>query len=124
MVLIVDDDVNVREAYIPYFLKKGYRAVGASNGDDALRVLADQKVDLVILDLNMPGMPGEDVMARMADDVRSKNIPIIIDSALSPASERVKSIWKRFEGKLRFDFFQRPTSLEKLNEAIYQILII
>ncbi len=123
-VLIVDDDEAVRLMYVPYFEGKGYKATPAANGKEALECLENEPADLVILDLNMPEMPGEEVMAAMAAHPKWKNIPIIIDSALPASSQRVQSIKSTFTEKLRFDFFQRPSSLHEIADAIGRILII
>lgn len=123
-VLIVDDDQVVRELYVPYFAAKGYDAAAACNGKEALVIMKKEKVDLLILDLAMPEMTGEDVMQAMAGNPEWETIPIIIDTAVSSASGRLDKIKATFTGKLRFAFFQRPTSLEKLNDAISQILIL
>jgi CheY-like chemotaxis protein len=122
-VLIVDDDSAVRGMYVPYFSEKGYDALAASNGKEALDVLKKEKVALIILDLNMPQMSGEEVLAVVADHPAWKGIPIIIDTAVDPASGRMEKIRSAFEGKLSFEFFQRPTSLPELNDAINRILI-
>jgi len=122
-VMIVDDDSAVRAMYVPYFTAKGYDAIAASNGKEAIKLLKKGHIDLMILDLNMPEMNGEEVMTAMAKDDNWRKIPIIIDSAVSAADKRLDQIRSVFNGLLRFEFFQRPTSLEELNEAIDRILI-
>jgi CheY-like chemotaxis protein len=123
-VLVVDDDQAVRTLYVPYFAKKGYDVSAAANGREALGILNKEKVDLIILDLNMPEMTGEEVLEAMASHPNWKEIPIIIDTAVSPTSGRLDVIKKAFSGKLHIGFFERPTSLEELNEAIGRILIL
>ena len=79
---------------------------------------------LIILDLNMPEMTGEEVMQAMAGHPVWKQIPIIVDTAVDPATGRLEKIKSAFGDKLRLEFFQRPTSLDELNEAIGGILIL
>lgn len=123
-VLVVDDDKMIRNLYVPYFKGKGYAVTAAANGNEALQVLKREKVHLVILDLNMPEMTGEEVLEAMAGHAVWKKIPVIIDTAVDPASGRLGKIKEAYKGKLYFDFFERPTSLEELNEAIGRILIL
>ena len=121
-VLIVDDEAEVREMYVPFFASKGYESLAARNGKEAIEILRTKKIDLIILDLSMPEMTGEEVMREMVANDKWRKIPIIIDTALAASTPRVKLINKEFEGKLDFDFFQRPTSLEELSKAIKRIL--
>jgi CheY-like chemotaxis protein len=57
-ILVVDDDVNLRELLLETLDGIGYRASGATDGIDALQKLKEEKVDLVITDIKMPGMDG------------------------------------------------------------------
>jgi CheY-like chemotaxis protein len=123
-VLIVDDDPGVREIYVPFFMAKGYDAASANDGKAALDSLKAENIDLLILDLDMPQISGEEVMAAMAAHPQWKNIPVILDTKLRSESERVKKINADFMGRLRFEFFQRPTNLDDIAEAIQRILII
>src|SRR3989442_11862053 len=123
-VRIVDDDESIRELYVTYFANKGYDTIGAADGEEALKILAREKVDLMILDLAMPGLQGEEVMDTMVVHPTWKDIPIIVESALGQETGRPQKLKARFEGKLRFAFFQRPNSLEKLEKVIGEILVL
>ena len=123
-VLIVDDDKDIRELYVPYFTMKGYDTVGAADGEEGLQILARETIDLVILDLAMPGIQGEDVMQKMAEHPKWKNIPINVESALGAETGRPQKLKERFKGKLRFEFFQRPNTLEKLEKAMGEIIAL
>ena len=123
-VLIVDDDADIRDLYVPYFAQRGYATIGAVDGETGLEILAREKVDVVVLDLAMPGIQGEDVMQKMADHPEWKKIPIIVESALGPETGRPQKIRERFEGKLHFEIFQRPNSLEKLEQVLSEIIAL
>jgi DNA-binding response OmpR family regulator len=57
-ILVVDDDRDIRELIVDYLVKSGYRASGAANGKE-MRVLLDkQHIDLLVLDIMMPGDDG------------------------------------------------------------------
>lgn len=76
-VLIVDDEPDLRETLAEQFdLTEGFTARTAASGEEALGVLAAERVDLVILDVDMPGLDGREVARRMRDqDIR---IPVIM----------------------------------------------
>jgi CheY-like chemotaxis protein len=123
-VLVVDDDQSVRELYVPYFAMKGYDTVAAIDGEEGMAILAREKIDLIVLDLAMPGMQGEDVMEQIAQNPEWKNIPIIVESALGPETGRPQKVKERFSGRLRFEIFQRPNSLEKLQQAMGEMIAL
>ena len=58
LILFVDDDVQLLEAYRDRFLHFGYQVIVSSNGKDAIEMLSKFKVDLAVLDVAMPGMDG------------------------------------------------------------------
>jgi two-component system, chemotaxis family, chemotaxis protein CheY len=64
-VLVVDDDADWREFLKICLHELGYEAVEASNGVDALATIARGGLSIVLLDMNMPGMTGEDVVQRL-----------------------------------------------------------
>ena len=57
-ILIVDDDPQIRRVLRTGLVSQGYEVVSASNGEEALERVRDEKIDLIILDMNMPGMGG------------------------------------------------------------------
>jgi DNA-binding response OmpR family regulator len=87
-VLIVDDDVNLSRLLRTILRSSGYRVLTASSGEDALALLAEEPVDLVVLDLRMPGMDGRTVYREM----RSRNIeaPVMIASAFGARAAQLE----------------------------------
>ena len=77
-VLVVDDDLDVRELLVSVLSDDGYEAQSARNGREALALLEHWKADVVILDLRMPVMDGW----TFAEQMRQKwRIPIVVASA-------------------------------------------
>ncbi|MBY9065918.1 response regulator transcription factor [Hyphomonas sp. WL0036] len=69
IILIVDDEADLRETLAEQFeLSDGFEALTAESGEDALKKIADTRIDLVILDVDMPGMNGREVCRRMRDE--------------------------------------------------------
>ena len=85
-VLVVDDDVTVREVVVSYLRAGGHTVVEAADGSEALRAMRSDPADLVVLDLMMPGIDGLEVcrLLRAAGDV-----PIIMLTALGAEVDRV-----------------------------------
>ena len=77
--LIVDDEKNILKLYCREFSEEGYRVLTASSGLEAMEVLRQHAVDLVILDIRMPGQDGLETLKRIMES--SSNPPIILNSA-------------------------------------------
>ncbi|HVJ50856.1 MAG TPA: PleD family two-component system response regulator [Aliidongia sp.] len=91
-VLVVDDiDVNVRllEAKL---LSEYYEVLTASSGPSALEIAKREKPDIVLLDVMMPGMDGLEVCRRLKADPDTRYIPIVMVTALSDVSDRLKGL--------------------------------
>ena len=82
-VLVIDDEPDILKV-ISFRLKKaGYEVLTASNGKIALDLISVNKPDLILLDLRMPVMGGEEVCAQLKNDALLKEIPIILLTASS-----------------------------------------
>lgn len=80
-VLIVDDEpLNIE--VMGEMLGDTYDIVFATNGEDALRLTAEEMPDIVLLDVIMPGMDGHDVCRRLKADLHTRDIPVIFVTAL------------------------------------------
>jgi CheY-like chemotaxis protein len=94
--LVVDDDPDIRDALVELLEDEGYRAVSASNGQEALVYLGSREAPCVILlDLMMPVMDGWEFRRRQQNDPRWSQIPVVVITAAgkhganSIAAERV-----------------------------------
>jgi CheY-like chemotaxis protein len=65
MILIVDDDASVREMLRRVLTGEGYPVAAAADGAEAIRIAAAERIDLVLLDLNLPDMSGWDTLGRL-----------------------------------------------------------
>jgi len=80
-ILVVEDDENQRKMIAEQLSNEGFRAIGAEDGAQALDCIEQTHVDLVILDVRMPGMDGMETLGRILG--RQKNIPVILHTAYS-----------------------------------------
>ncbi|CRM81497.1 Cyclic di-GMP phosphodiesterase Gmr [Pseudomonas sp. 31 R 17] len=90
--LIVDDEPQVRKLLETLLQHEGYQTLSASNGEEALQLVAQQPPDLILLDIMMPGMDGYEVATQLKGNPVTANIPIIMLSALSESSARVSGL--------------------------------
>ena len=100
-ILVVDDFEDHREVLVEHLWLLGYKnTLEAENGEDALRQLAEHKVDLVLLDVVMPKLDGYGVLERMKSDEGLRHIPVIMVSALAEFETAVRCIEKGAEDRL------------------------
>lgn len=82
-ILVVDDEVNIRNLAQMILEGEGYHVLTASDGDDALQKVESEIPDLIFLDLRMPGKTGTEVCKILKSQDRTKHIPVIIFTASS-----------------------------------------
>ena len=106
-VLVVDDERNQREILGAILKSEGYNPLLAASGEEALRLLEREAVDLVLTDLVMPGMTGEELI----DAVHSRNagIPILLTSAYGTIQTAVDAIQKG-----AYYYFEKPVDRARL----------
>ena len=102
-IAIVDDDVHIGDVLTEILEGNGYRVVRAYSGTEALYLLSESKPDLVLLDLMLPGLSGEEVLPRI------KNIPVIVLSAKAEVQDKVTLL---LGGAV--DYITKPFSTEEL----------
>jgi two-component system cell cycle response regulator len=91
-ILVVDDvDINVKLLGAK-LTSEYFDVLTASNGPAALRICADQLPDLVLLDVMMPEMDGFEVCRRLKADPATSDIPVVMVTALSDASDRLRGL--------------------------------
>lgn len=113
-VLVVDDDPNVCEVLSRYLTRAGYRVLVAADGIDGLRMARSTPVDLVVLDLMLPGMDGLDVCSAIRKD---STIPVMMLTALAEESDRVVGLEYGAD-----DYVVKPFSPREVTLRIARIL--
>jgi PAS domain S-box-containing protein len=92
VILVVDDQPENIDLLEAYLVPQGYEIVKAVNGEEALRKISDNQIDLILLDVMMPGMDGVEVTRRVRQDNTHRQLPIVLVSVLREAEDRVKGI--------------------------------
>jgi len=87
-ILVVDDDRDIRELIVDYLEKSGYRASGAANGKAMWSVLKNHQIDLIVLDIMMPGEDGL-TLCRQLRANQQQDIPVLMLTARTDDSDRI-----------------------------------
>ena len=80
--LIIEDDKFLRELITQKLIKEGYETSEAIDGEEGIKKIKEEKPDLVLLDLILPGIDGFEVLSKMKEDLALAQIPVIILSNL------------------------------------------
>jgi len=89
-ILLVDDDVTLREMYEERLKVEGFIITQAANGEDAIKLAKENKPQIILLDIMMPKVNGFDVLKDLKADPATKDIPVIVLSALIQDVDRVE----------------------------------
>ncbi|HWP68328.1 MAG TPA: sigma-54 dependent transcriptional regulator, partial [Rectinemataceae bacterium] len=106
-ILIVDDEKNIRDGLAEAFIMEKYQAITAADGQEAIKLLNEKYIDLVITDLKMPKVSGMELLQHIRQ--RWQNIPVIIITAHGDIAEAVSAMQY---GAL--EFITKPLDLEHL----------
>lgn len=117
-ILIVDDDLTLREMYEERLKYDGFIVIGASDGEEAISKTISELPDLILLDVMMPKMNGIDVMRKLREDEKTKNIPIIILTALIQEIDKLKGMMTDKDGYLIKSEQMPKEVISKVHEII------
>lgn len=102
-ILIIDDDIHIGNLIEEALSREGYRAFRAYSGTEALLFLSQTRPDLILLDLMLPGLSGEEVLPQI------KGIPVIVISAKADIDDKVQLL---FGGAA--DYITKPFQIKEL----------
>lgn len=117
LILIVDDLPQNIELLEAYLAPNGYEILTASGGAEALEKLASHSVDLILLDVMMPGMDGFEVARRVRQNDTMRLLPIILVTALHETEDRVKGIEVGCD-----DFISKPVDKSEIVARVRSLL--
>ena len=114
IILIVDDEQNIRTTLKDILEDEGFNTFTAPNGDKALKILAKEIVDLVIMDVKLPGMDGIEVFKKIRQS--NQDLDVLMISGHSGIETAVQAV------KLgAYDFLEKPLSMSKILTAARNI---
>jgi putative two-component system response regulator len=117
VIVVVDDQVQNIELLEAHLVPHGYEIIRAVNGEDALDKLSGNQIDLILLDIMMPGMDGFEVTRRVRQSKKNHLLPVILVTALWETEDRIKGIEAGCD-----DFISKPIDKLELLARIRSLL--
>lgn len=113
--LVVDDDSGIGEMLKTLLEFYGFNVVVTEQPEETEEIIINENIDLVMLDMLISGVNGTDVCARLRENTATKDIPVLMMSALHDAGEKCKEAGAN-------DFIAKPFEMDELIEKINNVL--
>lgn len=118
-ILLIDDEPILIRMYTKRLGMLGAKIIAASNGLEGLKALEEHNIDLVLLDLGMPGMDGRETLKKMRKNPITKNIPVIVFSNTTVNHHRHKEGYEDIKQAGVKDILRKyETSFDELIDRI------
>jgi len=114
--MVVDDDEEIVEMTRLILESGGYRVIPVLSGEEALKAVSSARPDLILLDINMPGMDGWEILKLLKVDDETQGIPVAMFSIKFELRDKVHGLK---EGA--FDYITKPFSYDELLERVDRI---
>jgi two-component system, OmpR family, phosphate regulon response regulator PhoB len=116
-ILVVDDEADITALVAYHLAKAGFRVSTAGNGPDALKAAREERPDIVILDLMLPGISGYDVLAEMRKRDETKEVGVILLTARREETDRIRGLSLGAD-----DYLTKPFSPQELSLRVSALL--
>ncbi|HSN14383.1 MAG TPA: response regulator, partial [Anaeromyxobacteraceae bacterium] len=116
-ILVVDDEPDITALVAYHLAKAGYRVSTASNGADALKAARDERPDIVILDVMLPGLSGYDVLDELRRRPETKEVGVILLTARREEPDRIRGLTLGAD-----DYLTKPFSPHELALRVSALL--
>jgi two-component system cell cycle response regulator DivK len=108
-ILVVEDNAMNMKLFRDVLVAKGYRALEATSGGEAVAVAAEQAPDLVLMDIQLPDLDGVEALRRLRTDVRTAAIPVLAVTAQAMHGDAERFLAAGFDG-----YVAKPVNIGEL----------
>ncbi|HET9514779.1 MAG TPA: response regulator [Gemmatimonadales bacterium] len=116
-ILVVDDEPDITALVAYHLAKAGYRVTTAASGAEALRVARNERPDVVILDLMLPGVSGYDVLSELRSRDETRDVGVILLTARREETDRIRGLTLGAD-----DYLTKPFSPQELTLRVAAVL--
>ncbi len=116
-ILVVEDNPDNRTLIVDVLLTHGYQVLVAPNGAECLRLLENERPDLILMDLALPKLDGFEVTRRIKGDPRLREIPVVALTAYAMFGDRERALEAGCD-----DYIPKPIDFHELNSKLRHFL--
>jgi len=112
-ILVVDDEPDITALVAYHLARAGFRVSTAHNGPDALKAAREERPDMIILDLMLPGLSGYDVLAELRQREETRDVGVILLTARREEPDRIRGLTLGAD-----DYLTKPFSPQELRVRV------
>ncbi len=112
-ILVVEDNDRNRKLVRAVLEHAGYDVVEATTGEEGVRLAAQVVPDLVLMDIQLPGIDGRDALRRLRRGASTRDIPVVAVTAFAMKGDEAKTLDAGFDG-----YIEKPISVRALPEQV------
>ena len=117
LILIIEDNEKNRKLARDVLQVKGYTTIESETAEEGLRLASEKSPDLILMDIQLPGMDGITALKRLRADSKTKNIPVIAITASAMTHNRQTMLAEGFDG-----YQTKPITLKDFLEEVRRVL--
>jgi len=117
-ILIVEDEIDIREAIADVLTQAGYTVMQAENGEEGLNKALAEHPDLILLDVTMPVMNGQEMLLKLREDAWGKNATV----AMLTSMDDTKNVAEAYSGNVSDYLVKANIDIDEFVEQVKTIL--
>jgi CheY-like chemotaxis protein len=117
LILLVEDNEKNRKLAHDVLVHQGYRVADAESAEEALRLVRQERPDLVLMDIHLPGIDGIAALQQLRADPATRSIPVMAVTASAMTHDRAKIMAAGFDG-----YQSKPISVKTFLVAVRELL--
>ena len=114
-ILVVEDNEKNMKLFRDVLQATGYSTIEATSGEDAIELARSHEPELVLMDVQLPGIDGVEALARLRDDERTASIPVLALTAQAMSGDRERFLQAGFDG-----YLSKPVDIAELIQAVQE----
>ncbi len=118
-ILVVEDNPKNLKLVRDVLRFCGYEVIEATSGEDGVRLAADASPDLILMDLQLPGIDGAEALRRIRASERTRDVPIVAVTASAMDVDRERAFASGFDG-----YVEKPISVRRLPQQVRDFLAL
>jgi two-component system, cell cycle response regulator DivK len=116
-ILVVEDNPKNLKLVRDVLQFSGYEVIEATSGEDGVRLAASEEPDLILMDLQLPGMDGAEALRRIRSGERAREVPVVAVTAFAMDDDRQNAFDSGFTG-----YVEKPISVRRLPQQVRDFL--